>query len=280
MINEVYKLSCKGSLDYARLELFIQQPYNEIAVKKRPMIILCPGGGYEYTSAREAEPIAYRFMSEGYNCAILYYSCHPAKYPTSLLELAESVRHIRKNASKWHFDKNAIIVQGCSAGGHLAASYSCFWKSPFIAEGIGLKEDVEVLRPNGQMLCYPVITSGKYAHVGSFDHLVGNNKTLRKKLSLEYAVNNDTPVCFIWHTYPDESVPVENSLLYVNALREKNINTEFHMYSVGGHGLSLSQNITMGAWGGETPEAVRSWTALASEWLSHTFPITVKADRK
>ena len=223
MICEKHELNCKGSMDYARLEVLIQDPSDEIAVKKRPMIIICPGGGYEYTSAREAEPIAFRFMAEGYNCAILYYSCAPARYPVSLLELAESVRYIRKNAAGWHVDKNGIIVMGFSAGAHLAASFGCFWKDPEVIKGTCLKEDPEVLRPNGQILCYPVITSGKYAHVGSFDNLCGSNKAISKKLSLENAVNKDTPPAFIWHTFTDESVPVENSLMFVSALREKNI---------------------------------------------------------
>ncbi len=280
MICEKYKLNCKGSMDYARLEILVQNPSDEIAVKKRPMIIICPGGGYEYTSAREAEPIAFTFMAEGYNCAILYYSCAPARYPVALLELAESVRYIRKNASKWHVDKNAIILQGFSAGAHLAASYGCFWKDSVISKGIGLTGDVEVLRPNGQILCYPVITSGKYAHVGSIDNLCGDNKALRKKMSLENAVNADTPPSFIWHTFTDESVPVENSLLFVNALREKKIPTEFHMYASGGHGLSLSRDITLSRRGVENEESVRSWTELASAWLADKYPVTVKADLK
>lgn len=267
-------------MDYARLEVLIQDPSEEIAVKKRPMIIICPGGGYEYTSAREAEPIAFRFMAEGYNCAILYYSCAPARYPVSLLELAESVRYIRKNAAGWHVDKNGIIVMGFSAGAHLAASFGCFWKDPEVAKGIGLKEDPEVLRPNGQILCYPVITSGKYAHVGSFDNLCGSNKALRKKLSLENAVNKDTPPAFIWHTFTDESVPVENSLMFVNALRKNNIPTEFHMYASGGHGLSLSKDITLSMRGTEMVPSVSSWADLASTWLADRYPVTVKAGKK
>ena len=280
MICEQYELKCKGSMDYARLDIFIQDPSDEIAVKKRPMIVICPGGGYEYTSAREAEPIAFRFMAEGYNCSILYYSCAPARYPVSLLELAESVRYIRKNASKWHVDKNSLVVMGFSAGAHLAASLGCFWKSPEILKGIGLTGDPKIIRPDGQILCYPVITSGSYAHKGSFDNLCGSNKTLRKKLSLENAVNADTPPAFIWHTYTDESVPVENSLMFVNALRRNNIPTEFHMYASGGHGLSLSKDITLSMRGTEMVPAVSSWTDLVSVWLADKYPVTVKAGKK
>ncbi len=280
MIREVTELNCKGSLEGARFETFIQEPAIELAVKKRPMIIICPGGAYAYTSPREAEPIAYSLMAAGYNCGILYYSCAPAKYPTALLELATAVRMTRKNASKWQVDKNAILVMGFSAGGHLAASYACYWNSPDIAKGLELKESQEILRPNGQILGYPVISSGKYAHTGSIDNLCGDNKSLRKKMSLENAVNAGTPPAFIWHTYPDGTVPVENSLLYTEALRSKGIMAELHIFSDGGHGLSLGNDLTLGRYGNENVPLVTPWIDLLRSWLELHYPITVKADLK
>jgi len=264
-------------MEYARFEVFIQEPADELAVKKRPMVVICPGGAYAYTSPREAEPVAYKLLGEGYNCGILYYSCAPAKYPTALTEVASAFRIVRKNASKWSVDKNAVLVQGFSAGGHLAASYACYWNDPKIAQAIGVK-DAEILRPNGQILCYPVISSGKYAHTGSIDNLCGDNKALRKKMSLEKAVNKDTPPAFVWHTYTDGTVPVENSLLYVSALREKNIPAELHIYSQGGHGLSLANKLSLSRYGYEDYPAVSTWFSLCAGWLASNYPITVKAD--
>nr|WP_318683855.1 alpha/beta hydrolase [uncultured Acetatifactor sp.] len=269
MIHTVYELHEEGSLPGARLITYIQDASDSMAIGKRPLVLVCPGGGYARTSDREGEPVALKFLAMGYHAAVLRYSCAPARFPTSLLELAASVALIRKNAEEWSVDSQKIIVQGASAGGHLAASLGMFWDENFLAEGIGLTDsDHELLRPNGMILCYPVITSGEFAHRDSFACLLGDGQDqLREKLSLEKRVNAKTPPAFIWHTYTDQSVPVENSLLLVNALRRANISTEFHMYPKGEHGLSLANHLTENSDGQGVQEECTSWIELAHTWV-------------
>lgn len=272
MIHETYPIQVEGSQSYARLVTYIQEHSEAIGIDKRKLVLLCPGGGYEHTSDREAEAMALQFMAMGYHAAVLRYSVAPAKYPTALLELAKSVQLIREHAEEWHVDAEKIVVEGCSAGGHLAASYCLFWKKPFIAEALGLdaQEAEKALRPNGMLLCYPVITSGEYAHRGSFVNLLGERQEeLNHAMSLEYHVNKDVPPAFIWHTFEDGAVPVENSLLFVNALRKENISTEFHMYPRGGHGLALANELTQNAQGGSIMPECTSWTLLAKVWLEN-----------
>ena len=140
----------------------------------RPVIVICPGGGYEWVSEREAEPIALKFVGAGYHAVVLHYSVAPAAhYPTALRQLAWTVAHLREHAAEYHIDPNKVVVAGFSAGGHLAASYGVFWKKKtFLAEELGV--DAEQLRPNGLLLSYPVITSGPKAHRGSFTNLLGD----------------------------------------------------------------------------------------------------------
>ena len=275
MIYKEFNISEEGSLDYAKLTVYIQEPSESLKISKRPLVLLCPGGAYMYTSDREAEPMALSFMAKGYNAAILRYSCAPASYPTSLLEVGRSILIIREHAGEWEVDENAIIVEGCSAGGHLAASYSCFWSEDFVAEkllGETSDKNKEKLRPNGLMLCYPVITSGAHAHRDSFKNLLGSSyDELVEKMSLENAVNKNVPRTFIWHTFTDEAVPVENSLLFATALRENNINTELHIFPEGGHGLSLANNLTLGIEGKELMPSVEPWIDLANTWLKKFF---------
>ena len=238
-------------------------------------MLLCPGGAYAYTSDREAEPMALAFLAKGFNAAILRYSCAPAVYPTSLLELGRSVLLIREHASEWEVDENAIIIEGCSAGGHLAASYCCFWKKDLVSNALLSGKDEsekEKLRPNGLMLCYPVITSGKFAHHGSIENLLGDRyEYMKEDMSLENQVNADVPKTFLWHTFTDESVPVENSLLFATALRENNINTELHIFPEGGHGLALANKLTLSNGGNEDFPSVALWTELATNWLNKFF---------
>ena len=281
MIHLTYQLQVEGSMPDARLITYIQDNSDVMAIDKRPLVLLCPGGGYARTSDREAESMALQFLAMGYHAAVLRYSCAPAKFPTALLELASAMALIRGNAEEWHVDAEKIIVQGCSAGGHLAASLGMFWDEDFLAEGIGLEgPDHELLRPNGMILCYPVITSGEFAHRGSFDNLVGTLeesmqnpevKELLEKTSLEKQVSSKTPKAFIWHTFADQAVPVENSLLLVSALRKQGISTEFHMYAKGEHGLSLANHLTETSDGRALQEECTSWISLAHTWMKSMF---------
>ena len=272
MIHEVYPIQMDGSQPYARLVTYIQDYSEAIGIDNRKLVLLCPGGGYAHTSDREAEAMALQFLAMGYHAAVLRYSVAPAKYPTALLEVAKSVQIIREHAKEWHVDADKIVVEGCSAGGHLAASYCMFWRKPFVAEALGiLGEDAEkILKPNGMMLSYPVITSGEFAHRGSFENLLGDRQEeLGQEMSLEFQVSKDVPPAFIWHTFEDGAVPVENSLLLVSALRREGVSTEFHMYPRGCHGLALANELTATPQGGAYEPDCSSWISLAKTWMEN-----------
>lgn len=98
-----------------------------------------------------------------------------------------------------------------------------------------------MFKPNGMLLSYPVITSKKFAHRNSFINLLGKRyDELIDKVSLEDQVSENTPPAFIWHTYNDQDVPVENSLLLVASMKKYNIPLELHIYPHGTHGLGLA----------------------------------------
>ncbi len=268
MLTEVFQIKAEGSLPDAKLCTYILDTSPELLIQKRPLILMCPGGGYAYTSDREAEPIAMRFLAMGYHVAILRYSCAPAVYPTALLELARAMKLVHDYADEWKVDEEKIFVQGCSAGGHLAASLGMFWHEEWLAEKTGTAS--EMLRPAGMILCYPVITSGEYAHRGSFEALLAGQYTeeMLERTSLEKQVTEHTPQAFIWHTYTDESVPVENSLFLIQAMREHNISVEFHMYPVGGHGLACCDEQTAHPYGNSIQKECQSWLPLVQTWLA------------
>ncbi|WP_448916197.1 alpha/beta hydrolase [Eubacterium ramulus] len=236
--------------------------------EKRPVILMCPGGGYEMTSDREAEPMAMQFLAMGYHVAILRYSVSPVRYPAALLQVAESVLYLKKHAEEYHIDPEKIVVQGCSAGGHLAANYGVAWNSPFLTKLMGMENDPERLRVAGLLLCYPVITSGEKAHEESFRNLLGEQYEEKKEeLSLENQVTPDTPPTFLWHTATDETVPVENSLYFFQACLQQGVSAELHIYPVGGHGLSLANEETCRANGIGVQKECQSWIGLAQTWL-------------
>lgn len=253
-----------GNLYTYFLDSSIEMRPNE----KRPVILMCPGGGYEMTSDREAEPMAMQFLAMGYHVAVLRYSVCPVRYPAALLQVAESVLYLKEHADEYHIDPEKIVVQGCSAGGHLAANYGIAWNSPFLTKLMGMENDPERLRVAGLLLCYPVITSGEKAHEESFRNLLGEQYEEKKEeLSLENQVTPDTPPTFLWHTATDETVPVENSLYFFQACLQQGVSAELHIYPVGGHGLSLANEETCRANGIGVQKECQSWIGLAQTWL-------------
>lgn len=269
MIHEKLQIQVPGSEWKADLyTYFLDNSIEMHPDKKRPVIVICPGGGYEMTSDREAEAIAVQFLARGFHAVILRYSVAPARYPEALLQLARTVLFLRENAEKYHIDTDKIVVQGSSAGGHLAASMGVFWKKPFLAKR--LNTESEMLRPNGLILSYPVISSGDKAHVGSFQNLLGedyDDEEKRESMSLELCVTKDTPKTFLWHTAPDDVVPVENSLLFFQALHALDIPVEMHIYPVGSHGLGLANEETSNDEGFGVQEECQSWIRLACDWM-------------
>lgn len=255
------------SMDYASLYLYLLDDSKSINIHERPIVIVCPGGGYSYTSDREAEIVAMQFLAMGYHAAVLRYSVAPAVFPAAVLELGEAVKRIRQNSEEWCIDSHKIVVAGFSAGGHMAAGYCMFWDKDWMMEKLGAEK--EELRPDGMILGYPVITSGEYAHRNSFHNLLGKDyESKKQEVSLEYCVGQQVPRTFIWHTYEDASVPVQNSLLLVDALVKQHIPTEFHMFEKGGHGLSLANRLTNSI--GHGPErAVEAWMPLVHQWMEN-----------
>ncbi len=243
-------------------------PVGSKNAKKRPAVIICPGGGYSHTSDREAEPVAIKMIAAGYHAFILRYSCAPAVFPTQVLELAKAVEIVRSHADEWNVDADKIVVGGFSAGGHVAASLAVFWDKEFVWKTLGTTK--EMIKPNGAMLCYPVITSGEFAHRGSFDNALAENKNDEKSLellSLEKQVTEMMPPTFLWHTWEDKTVPVENTLKMACALRENNICTEVHIYPRGGHGLSLANEETSNGSERLIIEACQAWIDSAIIWI-------------
>ena len=237
----------------------------------RPTILICPGGGYEMTSDREAEPIALQIAALNYNAFVLRYSVAPARYPVALLEAAEAMKQIRTHAKEWQVDTQAIIIAGFSAGGHLAANLATQWNREL---SIKYGYAAELIKPNGLFLAYAVLTSGKYAHHDSIKALLGERygqKDLMEKVSLEKQVTAAVPPTFIWHTATDDLVPVENALLFVQALRQVGISFEMHIFPKGGHGLSLATANTVDANGYGIEPQVAAWFGLFATWLKTNF---------
>lgn len=263
MHYQTYDMCVDGSAGTPTLTTYLIDTPEGLLIRERPLVLICPGGGYCHVSAREGEFLALQFLAAGFHAAVLRYSVAPAIYPAQLLELSKAVALLREHAKEWRIRPDRIFVQGSSAGGHLAASLGCFWREDFLWKTVGARS-AEQLRPDGLILSYPVITSGEFAHRESFVNLLGHRYgELADRMSLEKQVSADTPKTFLWHTYEDQTVPVENSLLFMQALRQAGVPFESHIYPKGCHGLSLGTELTCSENGKELQSEVSTWVKLA-----------------
>jgi acetyl esterase/lipase len=233
--------------------------------------LICPGGGYEHVSPREGEPIAFNFLTAGTHAAVLWYdiSKDGVEYPQELRELVWAVSYIREHADEYDIDKDRIIVAGFSAGAHLAASLGCFWDKEWLEKETDI--DKKLYKPNGLILAYPVITSGEFAHRGSFVNLMGSKATdeLSALLSLENQVTDKCPPVFMWHTFEDMAVPLENSIMFAQALRKAGVNFEYHVFPHGGHGYSLATKETSCNGKNEIDPQCEQWMELCKNWIKY-----------
>jgi acetyl esterase/lipase len=262
-------VSVEGSMDYAKVNMYLlDTPLDKVWYRKRPIIVICPGGGYEKVSYREGEPLAMHFLNKGYHACVLEYSVSPAKFPTPLLELGSVMKLLHEKSEEWQIDTDNIFVHGASAGGHLVGMLGVFWQEEWLRKT--LQVEAEVLRPAGVIFSYPVITSDeKYSHKGSFINLLGENyQSDKEKYSLEKQVSSNTPPCFLWHTASDKTVPVENSFFMAMALKNAGVPVEMHILPEGEHGLSLASDIVRRPDGSGYHEACQCWIELASAWMA------------
>lgn len=213
--------------------------------RKKPAVLILPGGGYGHTSPREAEPVALRFAARGYAPFVLHYSVAPCAWPVALREAAMAMRYIRENAREFEVDPAMVAAIGFSAGGHLCGCLGTLFDSPEVAD-IG---PAELIRPDALGLCYPVAVSWGRTHEGSFENLSGGNWEIREKLSLERLVRRDMCPVFLWHTRDDGSVPCRNSLILAQALEEQGVDFAMHIYRHGVHGLSTADEMAYPVYG-------------------------------
>ena len=209
-------------------------------------IVICPGGSYWGLAQHEGEGYANYLTKFGITCYVLKYRLASGGYhhPCMINDAARAVRTVRYHAKEWGIDPERVGIMGSSAGGHLASSLVTHWENevPTALDPI----DRLSSRPSVGIICYGVISMGEYTHAGSKKNLLGEDPSegMLDYMSGEKMTDKNTPPCFIWHTWEDPVVPVENSLMFANALRKSGVPFDLHIYEKGPHGIGLAETKT------------------------------------
>jgi acetyl esterase/lipase len=235
-------------------------------------VVICPGGGYaNLYMIGEGYKIAKWLNSLGITAFILKYrlpSNEIMKDKTigPLQDAQESIRYIKRNATKWEINPKKVGVMGFSAGGHLASTLSTHYN-----DIVYKATDTISAKPSFSVLVYPVISMDeKLTHKGSRNNLLGTEPSLEliEKYSNEKQVDAATPATFIVHAFDDKSVIVENTIQYFLALRKNNVPSEIHLYQTGKHGFGM----------GRPGTTSQNWTKECEEWfkINNYIPLNNK----
>ena len=230
--------------------------------QKRPCVIICPGGGYTILAAgHEGTDVAKYFNSIGVNAIVLKYRIpndanQIDKSIAPLQDAQQAILLARINADTWGIDKNKIGIMGFSAGGHLASSLATHYND------IKIDNPTKVsLRPDFQILIYPVISFGPEGHEGSRINLIGNANDEKTKKAIDYfssekQITKDAPIAFLVHSKDDDVVPVANAIHYYDNLIAHKVPAELYLYEKGAHGYGM-----------KNPTSEIVWTSVMKTWM-------------
>lgn len=262
-LYEHYHTAAPG--DGGQLVVYALEPIPKVDPKRRfPAVLILPGGAYSWVSPREAEPVAMRFLSRGFTCAILNYSCAPTRFPVALREAAMAMGFLREQADRLHIDPEKVAALGFSAGGHLCGTLGTLYDAPEVAD----VAPAAMIRPDALVLCYPVSAAHGRTHEDSFTNLCGQDQALKDRLSLDRLVRRDMMPVFLWHTRTDDSVPVDGTMRLALALAEQDVPFALHVFAAGRHGLATADDLVYRR--DNLPpvsDGVRDWPELAVRFL-------------
>lgn len=269
--------------------------------RKRPAVLICPGGAYLSCSDREGEPVAMSFAAMGYHAFVLRYSTYmegkmgfppmneapqpkpQCIHPAPMRDIAKAMLYIKNRSDEWLVDNDRIAICGFSAGAHNCAMYSVYWDKPVLSEFFG--EAPERFRPAATILGYTLSDYVLMKQATEMDEMAKGLFSLSNlsfmgtpepdddalvNISPSRLVDSATPPMFLWATSGDNLVPVAHTTAMAHALALKKIPFEVHVFEEGDHGLSLATQATAGAKDQIDANAMK-WIALAQCWLEKRF---------
>ena len=240
--------------------------------KKRPLMVVIPGGSFTHLSARESEPIAMAYMARGYNACIVNYNLLQDEgqiYPDAGLDVLSTIKYYRDHAAEYQIDPQRIVTIGFSAGGHIATGANYMADEAKYQEKYGYQEDE--VRPNATILGYPLTDVHKVAfELGSqAESALPKDEKL---IDTSLGVTEKTPATFIFQSWNDPIVLPTTTMAYESALYANHVQCEAHMFDIGLHGYSLATPELAtedNSWQGSRHTA--KWLELSLEWLAHRF---------
>lgn len=283
MKTEVISL-LEGIFDVT-LTAYLQEPgMDQIFPIIRPAVVLCPGGAYMGMTEKEGEPVALKFLAQGYHVFILKYSVGigTGQFPAPFIDAARAIKLIRENAKRWFVDPGKIALCGFSAGGHVAAMLAATWHEDYLSEA--LHAENHLFKPDALILGYPLLDMYAFKEKNKhkmqplietmFMNTFGTpdpSEDMLKYWSCIGRVTKQMPKTFLWTTLADEIVDVKDTFEFARLLSLHEVPFELHIFEKGPHGLSLAdENVGYNYENIRKNINVHQWMDMAVNWLKHS----------
>lgn len=255
-----------------KIHTYILNDNPNTILQKRPLIIVVPGGSFDHLSLREGEPVALSYCAHGFNSVVMEYNLiqdEGAIYPDAGLDVLSTIKYFRNHAEEYNIDPSKIVTIGFSAGGHVVS----------VANNMAVSEkyqtkyhfEKENVISNATILGYPLINIEKIG----FPIPKAAENDIPQELDLKdsaLGVTRETPATFIFQAWDNPVVLISNSLEYIQALYDNQVNCEVHLFEKGGHGFSIARPevVEKGREWQNNPHAAR-WFKLSLEWLKQNI---------
>ena len=246
----------------ARLRCILHEKGGRMTPGPLPVMLVCPGGGFNMHTPQENESAAMTFYAKGFQAFVLEYPLGlGALYPAVMIAAARAIRTIRQHAGEWDLRPDAVSVIGFSAGSFVAAASGTFWKKPEVqtaVENCGRES-----RPDAMVLMYPCI--------GSELPVLEDGVLKTKAFRCDLEVDADTPPAFLVSTYEDRLVCCNQALNMALSCSNHDVPFELHVYTPGDHALLGNELAGTSDTTGFRRQGFDTWLPDCLAWLRDLF---------
>jgi len=254
--NIVYKTNSNYD---AKLDIY----YPEKSDVPIPVVMMIHGGGWIAGTKEQGVLYTLPFLQMGFAVVNVEYRMGPvALAPAAVEDCLCALHWIGRNAKKYHFDLNKVVITGGSAGGHLALTTAMIPPSAGF-ENECLAEDDEGwtgkftdTRPQvAAVINWFGITDvndmlegpNKHGYAVSWLGSLPNREELAKKVSPLTYVRPGLPPILTIHGDNDKLVPYSHGVRLHQALTKAGVKNQLFTIPGGGHG-DFNDNQELKAW--------------------------------
>lgn len=217
-----------------RLDIYRNSQF--VPLQPVPTVVYVHGGAWRDGRKDQPNPVLWALAQRGFiGVSIEYRLSTTDVFPAQLEDCRAALKWLRREAATWGIDRSRIGIWGNSAGGHLASLVATSGDESgdedyHVQACVALFPTVDLIRLVEYRLSQPNVRGDLVGERSPEWQLLGgdprrNVDLARRANPLSYISPTDPPF-LILHGTLDRIVPLEQSLLLHNGLRERQVRSE------------------------------------------------------